>query len=462
MNYVEALDHPEIFGRWFDGPSWVAWRTVEAAIFGLPVPDLDLFKALTGRAEPPDRPASEAWIIAGRRSAKSRKAATVATYLSTIGTEVLGYRQRLAPGERGVVLVMAVDKSQARITLDYARSYFQAIPMFKAMVERDTGEALELSNRMSLVVVANDFRSIRGRTIVAAIFDELAYWRNEVTSNPDLEVYRAVKPALASMPGSLLIGISSPYRRAGLLWRKHRKHWGKAGSVLVVQAQTEKLNPTIDLATVADAYEDDREAAQAEWGAQFRTDLADFVSREVVESLVSPGIYERPPVRGPRYFAFTDPSGGSADGFTLGIAHREREVAVVDLARERRPPFSPELVTEEFSAVLMSYGLREVVGDRYGGEWPGEQFRKRGINYRPSEAAKSEIYLESLPLLNGGRIDLLDNERLVAQICGLERRTARGGRDSVDHGPGGHDDLANAALGAALLAVGRQRLPLVW
>ena len=62
----------------------------------------------------------------------------------------------------------------------------------------------------------------------------------------------------------------------------------------------------------------------------------------------------------------------------------------------------------------------------------------------------------ALPLLNGGRVDLLDNDRLVAQICGLERRTARGGRDSVDHGPGGHDDLANAALGAAMLAVGRR------
>ena len=87
---------------------------------------------------------------------------------------------------------------------------------------------------------------------------------------------------------------------------------------------------------------------------------------------------------------------------------------------------------------------------------------KRGVIYRTSDKTKSEIYLESLPLLNGGRVDLLDNERLVAQISGLERRTARGGRDSVDHGPGGHDDLANAALGAARLAVGRPRLPLVW
>jgi hypothetical protein len=48
--------------------------------------------------------------------------------------------------------------------------------------------------------------------------------------------------------------------------------------------------------------------------------------------------------------------------------------------------------------------------------------------------------------------DLLDNSKLVAQLVGLERRTVRSGRDSIDHGPGGHDDLANAAAGALLSA----------
>jgi hypothetical protein len=35
---------------------------------------------------------------------------------------------------------------------------------------------------------------------------------------------------------------------------------------------------------------------------------------------------------------------------------------------------------------------------------------------------------------------------------GLERRTARGGRDSIDHAPGAHDDLANAVAGLAAVA----------
>lgn len=32
----------------------------------------------------------------------------------------------------------------------------------------------------------------------------------------------------------------------------------------------------------------------------------------------------------------------------------------------------------------------------------------------------------------------------------MERRTSRGGRDSIDHPPGSHDDLANVIAGAAV------------
>jgi hypothetical protein len=94
------------------------------------------------------------------------------------------------------------------------------------------------------------------------------------------------------------------------------------------------------------------------------------------------------------------------------------------------------------------------VGDRYAGEWPREAFRKLGIEYEPSEKPKSLLYGEALPLLNAGRCELLDLPRLIAQFCGLERRTARGGRDSIDHAPGAHDDTANAVAGALVLAAG--------
>ena len=51
-------------------------------------------------------------------------------------------------------------------------------------------------------------------------------------------------------------------------------------------------------------------------------------------------------------------------------------------------------------------------------------------------------------------------DRLLNQIVGLERRTARSGRNSIDHGPGSHDDLANCVAGAAdLIAARREQIP---
>jgi hypothetical protein len=120
---------------------------------------------------------------------------------------------------------------------------------------------------------------------------------------------------------------------------------------------------------------------------------------------------------------------------------------VLDLLRERKPPFSPEAVTAEYAETLKGYGLIEVTGDRYSAQWVQEQFRKRGINYRVSEKTKSELYLECLPVFNSGKAELLDNQRLIGQFCALERRTSRTGRDAVDHPPGAADDLSNVVAG---------------
>ena len=86
-----------------------------------------------------------------------------------------------------------------------------------------------------------------------------------------------------------------------------------------------------------------------------------------------------------------------------------------------------------------------------------EAFRKVGITLRAGGRPKSQLYADLLPLLNSGRADLLDEPRLIAQLVGLERRTARGGRDSIDHAPGVHDDVANAVAGALVMVGSGQR-----
>ena len=146
-------------------------------------------------------------------------------------------------------------------------------------------------------------------------------------------------------------------------------------------------------------------------------------------------------------------SGGARDSFGLAVAHRDGGGVVVDCVRETRPPFLPEAVIAEYAAVLKSYRCSKVVGDRYGGEFPREQFQKRGVRYEVSAKVKSELYVDFLPLLNSGSVLLPRSDRLVSQLASLERTTARGtGKDSIDHPRDQHDDLANVVAGAATLA----------
>ena len=133
---------------------------------------------------------------------------------------------------------------------------------------------------------------------------------------------------------------------------------------------------------------------------------------------------------------------------------------MLDCLVEIRAPFNPDAATAQVADVLKSYACRSTTGDRYAALWTVEAFRKCGIRYQQSERDRSSIYLDALPLFTTGRARLLDNKRLVSQFAGLERRTSPIGKDRVDHGPNGADDLCNAAAGAMVLATSR-RMPLI-
>ena len=363
------------------------------------------------------------------------------------------YRRYLAPGERASVLVIACNRQQSRVIMRFIKGLL-TVPMLARLVERETADSFDLDNSTTIEIHTASFRSTRGYSIVAALCDEIAFWPTDDSAKPDYEVLNALRPGTATIPGAMLLCASSPYARRGALYDAHRRHYGKDGDpILVWQAPTRKMNPVVPQRIIDEATERDPAAAAAEYGAQFRSDIESFVPREAVEACVSPGVRERPPLSSVTYYAFVDPSGGSSDSMTLAVGHREEDVTVIDALRERRPPFSPEDVVLEFAALLKSYRVSTVTGDRYAGEWPRERFAVHGIEYVPAPKPKSALYRDLLPAVNGRLLDLLDSDRLVAQLCGLERRTARGGRDSIDHSPGSHDDLANVCAGVASLLV---------
>lgn len=518
VTILDTMREPALFGPWF-GKTWRVAEVLLATLFGLPMTDEDaeIYRRFTRRTQLPTAPAREGWVIAGVRGGKSLIAALVIVFLACFRD----YRPYLAPGERAVVMTLATDRRQSRVIFGYVRAFLE-IPLLRQLVVNETRETIELSNHVVIEIHTSSFRSVRGYTCAAVICDELAYWpSDEGGKNPDVEIIKALRPRMTTIPGALLLCISSPYARRGAVWEAYRKHYGQDGDPVVVwQAPTLAMNPTVDAELIADAYAQDESAAAAEYGAEFRRDIESFVSRETVEAVVIPDRHELPPVAGTRYVAFADPSGGAVDSFTLAIAHVERlgqdaatgedfgtttipkraiinlatrerrdlhsvdaseyvatgdwryapdderaaservvrpatpRGAVLDCVREVRPPFSPADVVKEFAALLRTYRCYQVTADRYAGEWPRERFREQGITYTVCEKVRSDLYRDLLPLLTSGQVELLDHPRLIAQLCNLERRTARSGKDSIDHPPRGHDDVINAAAGALVLARG--------
>ena len=452
MNILEALGDANLLGASIrDAESWKPWQALLAAAFGLPLDpyQAELFHQCTGRRVPSAAPAAYLWLVIGRRGGKSFAMALIAVYLAVFRD----WRKYLSPGERAIVLLVAADREQAKILHRYCQGILRP-PILQSLVLNLTASEIELKGGVTIEVVTRSYRTVRGRSVCVAVLDELAFWRDDDSANPDSEVLNAVRASMATFGSdAMVIAGSSPYARRGVLWDAFKRWHGKDDARNVVwQAATRVMNPTISQQFIDEEYERDPASAAAEYGANFRSDIAAFVDLAVLEACTADGLFDFPPVSGTAYLAFCDPSGGSSDSMTLAIAHHDDGVAVLDCVREVRAPFSPEFVVEDFCKTLVAYGVIKVTGDRYAGEWPREQFKKRNVDYVPSERVKSDIYRDALPLLNSRKCQLLEIRRLISQLHGLERRTARGGKDLIDHGPGAHDDVANAVAGAIVLA----------
>ncbi len=456
----EAFEDERLLGNVLPGPSWKLWRTMLIAAQGEPLmrDERRLFAKYTGRAEEPGVRIDEGLFVVGRRGGKDKAASTLACYVAA-----LNEHPELSAGEKGLVLLLAPDQRQAAVTLAYIEAAFEVSPVLKPMVVSRTQDTIELSNGISIEVRSANFRRIRGLTAVAIIGTESAFWMDNETgsANADTEILNAARPMLSTTGGPLLL-ISSPYSRRGETWSIYKANYGPEGDprILVVQGSSKDFNPNLPDRVIARAYERDAIAAAAEYGAQFRSDLEAFISREVLEAAVSVGVFERPRLEGIEYYGFCDPSGGARDSFCAAVAHVDGDKVVLDGVRERKAPLSPSATVAEQAAFFRSFGVGQIAGDRYSGEFVRELFRKEEIQYVPTALTKSDIYMAVLGPLNSGLVELLDNATLVSQFAGLERRTGRGGsKDAVDHAPGARDDLCNAAAGAIEAAFAALRRP---
>ena len=447
ISLIDALTHRDLFGalpHLSRLDTWQAWMTFIKAVYGLPMQaeDLARFQQQTGQHVPKPGGYPESVCIVGCQSGKSQVAALVGVYEAI---------RAIMTKQRGVyVPILAQDlRGAQRALFGYVREAVQASPVLRHEVVRETADTIELTGEVTLAVYPCRPAAIRGIRAACVIVDELAFFISTDGRPTDTEMLRAARSRVATTGGKVLI-FSSPYGQTGELWNLHRKHYGREETTtLVWQASAPQMNPTLPADYLARMALDDPEAYQSEVLGQFRAGVATVFEDESLHACVEGGIRERAWQQGRAYYGFCDPASGSGkDAFTFAIAHHHEEAAVLDVVRVWRPPFNPSGVIVELASLCRTWGITRVGGDSYAPGFVAEQFRINGLTYEPSAFTRSDLYLSLLPLVNAGCVRLLDHPELLRELRGLERRQGLGGRDRVDHRPGAHDDMANAAAGA--------------
>jgi hypothetical protein len=283
MNILQAMSDDRAFGSFFRGPSWDPWKAFLAALFALPMTpeQLVIFQKHTGRTMPPTEPFRECWLLTGRRAGKSLVAALISVYMSVF----CDWSEHLMVGEVPTAMVVSPDRRQSRIIGRFERGFCRAIPALAQLLTTDTRESLELSNGVVLETMTASTVTLRGYTSHIIVNDEISFFPAEDSVDPDREILVSERPCLASLPGSLLLSISSPYARRGCMWDAFQEHYGKDGHPLFWKASSAEMNPSLDPAIIAAAYELDPAVAAAEWGGQFRSDCERLFTETMLDAV---------------------------------------------------------------------------------------------------------------------------------------------------------------------------------
>ena len=260
----KALADKNLLGNSLPGPSWSAWRTLLIASMGEPLTDAErpVFTMLTQREREPLERAEEVAFVVGRRGGNTEATETLGSYIAGC----CDFSDVLVPGETGILMIIAADVEQAIVCLDRIEAKLKVSPVMRQLVKARTQRELRLNNGVLVQVKAPNFRRVRGATLIGAIGDEAAHWTTEGSANPDTEICAALRPALATTGGPLML-ISSPYAKRGELHSLYKRHYGRDGDprIIVAQAASRVMNPSLPQSVVDRAMERDAASARAEY-----------------------------------------------------------------------------------------------------------------------------------------------------------------------------------------------------
>lgn len=404
----------------------------------------------------------EAWMIVGRRGGKSdRFASTIIAYEACYG----GHEQYISRKQPAFCFLVSQDLRNAAANLHFVRAAIESGTIGYNLIDQPvTRYAIRLKNGLTVACLPPTTKAVRGFANPCSVLDEIGIWYQEADSaNPDFEIYRALRPGQLQFPEPLIVGISSPYNKAGLLYT----YW-EAGTdghkaknvdkqdfrnVIVIHGPTAALgNPLVTRENLEDEQARDPKSFEREVLAVFQDSISGFLNTTLLRNCVEKGVSERP--YNPRYVyvAAMDPAFRN-DAFGFSIFHMdERGHVVQDVARREVAPhgmaLNPAAVFSNLAPLIEQYKVAYVFSDQYHLESlaqiaPTFGFMIEGVPFKATN--KAMIFGSLQMLLNQGRLDLLDDPVTVRELASLEKKLTQTGVVQIHAPQGQHDDMACVA-----------------
>ncbi len=411
---------------------------------------------------PPRRARAVVAAVCGARSGKSYLAALRLLHLSlTLPLD------RLAPGEHAFGLFVAPDLRLAQQTLRYVRGVFDAVVRqargLRLLSETETSLSFARGKHavtLECLPATRGGAAGRGRTLIGAVLDEAAFFRDESYKVNDAEVYEALRPRVIA--GGQLLLVSTPWAKAGLLYELWRDNWGRPNTCVAAHAPTSVMRDDVAILDQVEAErERDPDNAAREFDAVFG-DLSSgrFFDDALLERAVSDDVTSASP--GTVVTAGAD-LGFAKNSSALVVVYRVAEVYHVAEVLELVPgatALRPSEVFAEFSRALARHQATHVLADQYHYHALREAVAgsELSVSAAPAgQAGKADTYLRLRTLLREGRVRLPRHRRLLAQLGQVVARPTPGGGLSVTSpttADGAHGDLASALVLAVWQASG--------
>ena len=432
----------------------------------------------------------EVWGDCGIRAGKTdRLAGTIVAYEAVCG----GHEAFVREGRPVICFQIAQDIRMAKYSLTSIHQTLKSMPFLKygsaqSWVKNITADRIDLKNGVVVMVTPPTVKSIRGYDSPVAVMDEVGVWYQDADSaNPDTEIYTQVGSRQAQFHYPKIVGISSPWNRAGLLWKRWEAgtegqkvrctecrikglqllgcpncekarvpHQGR----LVLYSPTAASNPIISRSWLESARDKDPRVFQRECLARFQDSLSGFLSSALIEKARTPGVVSRPPDKKFFYVAAIDPA-FRRDAFGFTIVHCDPAEGIVqDVVRRWHDPsgtpLNPADIFSQIAAILAEYNIKSVYSDQYTIEALQYIASQHGFGIEEitfSSESKAEIYANLQQLLNQGKLKLLDDDEMLQELKSIEKQNMQGGLVRIAAPEGQYDDLATVVAIAAHEAV---------